>query len=68
MQAVHIVLRPGGLLIVGYDKGNEVGCCHFEPYFTWVPLGTMGSKYEVQGEGTHHVFEFFRKELLATVS
>lgn len=59
--AMHQALRPGGLLVIGYNLGIS-SCCHqFEEHFVPTMLGKLPQKTELTNSPMHHIYTLYRK-------
>ena len=61
VKVMHRALKPGGLVIVGYNIGLATCCHQFEPRFQKVGLGTIPHLVDLAGSEMHHVYAFFEK-------
>lgn len=58
LRAVHSVMSPEGILLVGWDR-FRTSCCEFQPYF--VPASMDGLPHRTDLNGTQqHSFALFK--------
>ena len=59
--ALHASLRPGGLLVIGYNVGYGTCCHQFQSLFAPTELGGLPQKIDLINSPFHHVYEFHKK-------
>ena len=55
VKAVHRVMRPNALLVIGYNDGMVECCNQFLPLFRPVDLGNLKQQNDMAESELHHV-------------
>ena len=69
IKAMHHVLRPSGLLVVGYNAGMVACCEQFTPLFVPTQLGDLAQTVDMADSEMHHVsYELWHVQLSNPIS
>lgn len=62
---LHRVIRPGGILVIGFNQGHDTCCSQFEPHFSAVKLGDLPAQLQIEDSPMSHVYATFKNKAKA---